>query len=87
MSRGQDTLMAAVSPGEFIVNTRQSRNFFAQLQAMNAGQRPAFREEGGPVTNVGDINVNIQADSTRGIDARQLGQQIRREIRRGTLTL
>jgi TP901 family phage tail tape measure protein len=85
--RGQDSLLAAVAPGEFIVNQRASRNFAAQLTALNAGQRPQFREQGGPVTNIGDVNVTVNTDSSGGINARELGLDIRRELRRDTLRL
>lgn len=84
--RGPDTIPAMLRAGEFVINPRASQNFAAQLQAINANQTPVFRDKGGPVTNVGDINVNVTTDSTRGIDARQVAQQIRREIRRGSIS-
>lgn len=87
ITRGQDTQLVAAQPGERIINARQSRNFSAELVAMNAGQRPQSRDQGGPVTTIGDVNVNVHADSSGGIDGRQIGQDIRRELRRGTLRL
>lgn len=85
-ARGTDTIPAMLSPGEFVVNARASRQFASQLIAMNAGVTPTYRQEGGPITNntvnVGDINVNGTAnpDDT----ARRVVSQLRREFRRGT---
>ena len=81
LTRGMDSQLVAASPGEMIVNSRSASRFFSQLQAMNAGQNPVFRNEGGPVTNVGDINVNI-SNPTGPIDGRQIADSLRRELRR-----
>jgi hypothetical protein len=42
---------------------------------------------GGSVTTVGDININAQSSGSTQVDVLQLGKQLRREIRRGTLSL
>ena len=88
--KGTDTIPAMLSPGEFVVNARSTRRFFSQLQAINAGVKPVYRAEGGPVTNVGDINVNV-SDSSGGSNPGQTGRQIarslRRELRRNTSNL
>ena len=89
-TRGQDTVPALLSPGEFVINRRSSSRFFSQLQAMNAGQSPAFRETGGPVTNVGDINVNVSGGAggeNPTQTARQIAIGLRRELRRKTSRL
>jgi TP901 family phage tail tape measure protein len=83
--RGTDTVPAMLSPGEFVVNARSSRQFFSQLQAINAGVAPVFRQDGGAVTNnisVGDINVNGAGNPRE--TAREVMASIRREQRRGT---
>jgi hypothetical protein len=88
--RGLDTIPTMLSPGEFVVNARSSRQFFAQLQAINSGQSPQFRETGGNVTNVGDINVNVTggAGSESPVDVgKAIGNSLRREIRRKNLAL
>jgi hypothetical protein len=70
------------------MNARSTRQFRTELQAMNAGQTPQFRDKGGPVTNVGDINVNVSTDTA---SARQTGRgiasELRRELRRRTSKL
>jgi len=86
-TRGQDTRLVAAAPGEIFLNQRVSRNFSSELLALNANQSPQFREQGGPVTTIGDVNVNVHTDSSGGIDGRQIGNDIRRELRRGTLRL
>ena len=84
-ARGVDQIPIMAAKGESIINARSSQRFFSQLQAMNAGQNPNFRAAGGPVTNVGDVNVNIKTSDPSQIDGRKLGRELRREIRRGNL--
>ena len=86
--RGTDTVPAMLSPGEFVVNAAASRRFYSQLQAINSGQQPVYRQQGGPVTNtnVGDINVNVTAQENQ-IDGRGIAKDIRRELRRNSARL
>lgn len=87
-ARGTDTIPAMLSPGEFVVNARSTRQFMSQLQAINAGRQPVYREEGGPVTNVsvGDINVTSDTRSGNAI-GRDVAQALRRELRRNSARL
>lgn len=90
IGRGQDTVPTLLSPGEFVLNRRATGRFFSQLQAMNAGQAPSFRESGGPVTNIGDINVNVSGGAggeNPTQTARQIAIGLRRELRRKTSRL
>jgi TP901 family phage tail tape measure protein len=89
IGRGADTQLVAATPGEVVVNARQSRNFYSQLQAINAGQAPAARtSSGGNVTNIGDVNVNIKSESAVSAQSgRELAQALRRELRRNTSRL
>jgi TP901 family phage tail tape measure protein len=85
--RGTDTIPAMLSPGEFVVNARSTRKFFSQLVSMNAGRQPAYRAEGGPITNVnfgGDINVNSGGNNGQVI-GRDIWKAIDRAARRGTI--
>jgi TP901 family phage tail tape measure protein len=86
-SRGTDTIPAMLSPGEFVVNARSTKRFFSQLQAINAGRQPVYRQEGGPVTTVGDINVTVSSGKGAETTGRQIARSIRRELRRGTSQL
>lgn len=85
---GTDTIPALLSPGEFVVNARQARKFLPQLVAMNSGSR-RFDTGGQAVTNnnIGDINVSLETTGNEQLDARAVGNAIRRELRRSTLRL
>ena len=85
--RGTDTVPAMLSHGEYVVNARSTRKFFSQLQAMNAGVQPRHFQEGGPVTNFGDINVTV--DNSRGGEStgRQIARSLKRELRRNNTSL
>lgn len=87
LSRGTDTIPTMLSAGEFVVNARSAKRFYSQLIAMNAGVQPNFRQLGGPVTNVGDVNITVQGESTPKQTAREMATALRREIRRKTSTL
>jgi uncharacterized phage infection (PIP) family protein YhgE len=82
--RGTDTIPAMLSAGEHVTNARSSQRFFSQLQAINAGQQPVFRQDGGDTfnTNVGDINVSGAGKPQQ--TARAIMDSIRREERRGS---
>lgn len=84
--RGTDTIPAMLSPGEFVVNARSTRRFFSQLQAINSGKMPIYRAQGGEVTNIGDININLSQQQTR-VGGREIAAELRRELRRRTIKL
>jgi len=82
--RGTDRIPAWLTPGEFVVNARAARNFFPQLQAINAGQQPIYRDQGGTVTNVGDINVTVRGGDSSSQTIREIATGLRRELKRKT---
>ena len=86
IGRGQDTIPAMLSPGEMVTNARQSRNFFSELQAINAGSVPQPAGSGGTTINIGDINVN-SSSQVPGQTGRDVGLSIQRELRRKTFKL
>jgi len=84
---GTDTVPAWLSPGEFVVNAKASRQFASQLIAMNSGAKPIYREAGGIVNNdnsvtVGDVNIQGQ---TQPIGPRDIARAIDRERRKRTI--
>jgi TP901 family phage tail tape measure protein len=85
--QGTDVIPAMLSPGEVVINAASARRFAAQLTAINAGVQPVYRSEGGSVTNIGDINVNVTGGGTSRQTARSIAAELRRELRRGTATL
>jgi hypothetical protein len=86
-ARGQDRIAAALAPGETVINRKQSGRFFSELNAMNQGSTPVYREQGGPVTNVGDVNVSVQGGDSSQQTVREIGHALRREIQRGNIKL
>jgi TP901 family phage tail tape measure protein len=83
--KGRDTIPAMLSPGEFIMNARSTRAYFGQLVAMNAGVRPQYKAAGGPVTTVGDIHINVSGGNNTKTTVREIGKELSRAIRRGTI--
>jgi len=87
-ARGADTVPMMLSPGEFVVNSRSAAKFLPELQAINAGN---YREDGGSVggntsITIGDINVS-STSQLPSQTAREVGNSIKRELRRGTFRL
>lgn len=87
MFRGQDRQLTALARGETVVNRKQSRKFFSELNAMNQGSQPVYRDQGGPVTNVGDVNVTVQGGDSSQQTVREIGHSLRREVKRGNIKL
>jgi len=85
--QGTDVIPAMLSPGEVVINAASARRFASQLTAINAGTQPVYRNEGGSVTNIGDINVTVSGGGTSRQTARSIAAELRRELRRGTATL
>jgi len=80
---GTDSIPAMLSPGEFVMNAASSRKFYSQLMSMN-NSTLGFAS-GGPVTSMGDININYQSQGSTESDIVAIGNGLRREIRRGRL--
>ena len=76
-----------LSPGEFVVNSKATKSFFSELNAMNNGGQPTHREQGGPVTNVGDVNVTVNGGDSSQQTVREIGRALRRDIQRGNIKL
>jgi len=85
--RGQDRQAASLADGESVISARNTRRWFSELNAMNQGSAPVFREQGGSVTNVGDVNVTVQGGDTSQQTVREIATQLRREIKRGNIRL
>jgi TP901 family phage tail tape measure protein len=84
LARGIDTVPAMLSPGEMVINAKQTGRFFSQLQAINAGQVPSFRSAGGNVNNVTVGDVVVQGSTSAPQTARTILRELKREvIRRG----
>lgn len=88
--RGTDTILAWLSPGEFVMNAASTKKFYSQLTAMNSGHAPVYRAEGGTTNStnisIGDINLNGPSPNGAGT-ARSIMTGIRRELRRNASLL
>jgi TP901 family phage tail tape measure protein len=84
MPAGTDRLPAMLSAGESVNTAAATRDFFPQIQAMNAGIRPVFRDQGGEVTNVGPISISVSETTNARETAREIMKQFKRETRRST---
>ena len=82
-ARGTDTVPAMLTPGEFVMNAASTRKFYSQLTAMNA-DKPIYRAEGGPVSNVNVGGITVNASPNPQQTAREVMNLIRRETRRGS---
>jgi TP901 family phage tail tape measure protein len=87
LARGQDTQPAMLAKGERVTDAKNSARFASELNAMNLGSQPVYREQGGSVTNVGDVNVTVNGGDSSQQTVREIGQQLRRELQRGTIKL
>lgn len=85
MARGSDRVPALLSPGEFVMNASATRKFYGQLVAMNSGVKRFAN--GGPVTNVGDVNISMSSSGSEAVDIVRIGKGLRRAIRRGKVQL
>jgi len=86
-TRGTDNILTALTRGESVNDVASTRRFFPQIQAMNAGVQPVFRESGGIVNNVGDIHVTVnEAKNGRGT-GREVTRALNRELRKKTSNL
>lgn len=83
---GVDTISAMLSPGEFVMNSDSTRRFFSQIQAMNAGQTPVYRENGG-TTTIGDTTINVNGSSNPKAVATEIAGILNRAQRRGSARL
>lgn len=84
--RGSDTIPAALSAGEFVVNKKSTASFLPELQAINAGNFTGDGSTGDTNITIGDINVS-STSQLPSQTAREVGNSIKRELRRGTFRL
>lgn len=73
-----DSVLAMLTPGEFVVNRMAASAYYNQLQAMNSG---------GQVTNVGGITVNVQGGPTSEVTIERLVNGINRAVRQKRVKL
>lgn len=87
IAKGTDVVPAMLTPGEFVVNRAATQRFYSQLVAMNQGMQPRYMADGGEVTNVGGINVTVNAANTPEKTARVVVSEINRALHRRVINL
>ena len=85
--RGTDTVPARLTPGEFVMNKASTQRFMQQLVPMNYSQNMAQYGQPNNSMQFGDINVTVQGGQNNQQTALEIGNSLRREIRRGRLSL
>lgn len=85
--RGSDDQLAYINRKETVMTGEASDNWSPLLRAMNAGLTPTQAVGGNSVTNVGDININMQGSNTPTQNVRTFAKSLRRALRRGIATL
>lgn len=85
-ARGSDQHPAMLGGDEFVMTGQATKQWYPLLQAINSS---AGRSNGGSVhnTQIGDINVNLTGSSVPEQNAKNIAKALRRELRRGTVTL
>jgi TP901 family phage tail tape measure protein len=86
-ARGSDMVPAMLAKPETVMTGEASGNWSPLLRAMNAGLKPSQAFGGNNTTNIGDININMQADAPAGQNVRAFAKVLRRQLRRGTASL
>ena len=83
---GNDNQLAFLSKDEVVVNAAASRQFYPQLAALNSNVSPSVNSVSSVSNtyNFGDMNFNSNAPQSI---LRDLGNHLRREIRRSNLKL
>jgi TP901 family phage tail tape measure protein len=81
---GTDTVPAMLTPGEFVVNREASRRFAPLLHNLNSGRGVIPNQT---TYDVGPINITVVTDKPTKQTAMELGQELRRLVNNGVLTL
>lgn len=79
---GTDTVPTRLTPGEFVVNQRATRQFYGQLLSMNNG---GASPGGDYSVTVGDMSINVQGGQTEHQSVQNIMAGLRRGIARGQL--
>ena len=85
--RGSDSVPAMLTPGEFVMNKASTQKFMQQLVPMNYGQSAAQNTQPGNNVQFGDVNVTVNGGSTGKQTGIEIGNALRRELRRGRVSL
>lgn len=80
---GRDRRTFNASSGEMVMDEEAVKRFYPTLSAMNANNNYGH----GPITNVGDINIQTTLTGNTDVDVAAIAKKIQRGIRSGTMRL
>ena len=82
---GNDTRLVGVAPDEITIPSRESRQFFTQLQAIKAGVNPATRQSSTPSSSIDIGGITINEASNPQAIGRGVVSELRRAQRLGQI--
>ena len=84
---GTDTVLSWLDNGEYVMPRQRTQQYLPLLKAMHMGQLMPRGNGSNVSTVVGDINITVQGGDTTQKTVREIGESLRREIRRGNVVL
>jgi TP901 family phage tail tape measure protein len=83
--QGMDTILAGLRPGETVMNPKATSLFGPLFSRMNNLASIPYGSANS--ITMGDVNVYVSGSNSAGQNVREMGNAIRREIRRGNLRM
>lgn len=81
---GNDRQMAWLQEGEYVMSQAATRRFYSTIVSQNnAGRVPQYFNSGGPVTNMGGVNINVNESRNPGGTSKDIFRAISRAKRLG----
>lgn len=81
---GVDRIPAMLSAGEYVWDAKTTKAFYPLIRAMHLG---SGQSQATSAVNYGGFNVTVHDSGTPSLTARAVVQHIKREMRKGTVTL
>lgn len=76
---GRDNIPIWASAGEYVLNPGATQRFYSQVTSMNSqGRIPQYFANGGPVTNMGGVTINVNESKSPGLTGRAIQSQLTR---------
>lgn len=83
---GHDNIPTWLTQGEYVVNAAATRKYYSQIASFNNQARvPQYFNQGGEVTNMGGVNINVYETKNPQQTAREVNRMLKRAKRQGTI--
>lgn len=88
-AKGTDKIPVMMAHGEMVVNAQSTARFMPQLMAINAGFDPSHSNQHGSGNqySFGDMHIHVKGGDNPTQTSREIVSGIKRQMRRGALTL